>query len=265
SAVTLTEVGEVILIEDKSPDNALQVCRELERDYRKVRCLTHPNNANMGAGASRNLGVQNAAFDFIAFLDADDWYLPERFSRSREIFLRDGSVDGVYEATAFFNQSLGTFDAERLTTVKKEIDPKDLLLSLLLPDHGRFHTNAITVKKKILIEAGMFDVSLRLHQDTHLWLKLAHLGKLVPGSLENPVAVRRQHAMNRIQHSNHESRKLLHQRTFEWFDKQTNVDPKAYRIIFNRFVHSSKTGVFARIVFLFGYLIKHTSTVRKLI
>ena len=70
SAIHLDEVGELILIEDNSPDGALDLCRELEKQYDKVKLLTHPKNENRGAGASRNLGVRNAKFDFISFLDA---------------------------------------------------------------------------------------------------------------------------------------------------------------------------------------------------
>ena len=42
SAIDLEEVGEVILVEDKSPDNALALCRELEKEYEKVRVFQHP-------------------------------------------------------------------------------------------------------------------------------------------------------------------------------------------------------------------------------
>src|SRR5690554_4082261 len=79
SAVVLGEVGEVIVVEDGSPDNALDICRELADKYSKVKLFQHPNGENRGPGASRNLGIMNASFDFISFLDADDWYLPNRF------------------------------------------------------------------------------------------------------------------------------------------------------------------------------------------
>src|SRR5688572_18232560 len=86
SAVNLEEVGEILLIEDNSPDNALQVCLQLEKEYDKVKVHRHPNGENRGAGESRNLGIKKSSFDYIAFLDADDWYLSNRFKRCKEIF-----------------------------------------------------------------------------------------------------------------------------------------------------------------------------------
>src|SRR5687768_1176577 len=85
SAVNLEDVGEILLIEDKSPDNALQLCHQLAKEFDKVRVFTHPHGENKGAGASRNLGIEKSTLDYIAFLDADDWYLPNRFVKSKEI------------------------------------------------------------------------------------------------------------------------------------------------------------------------------------
>src|SRR5687768_12809492 len=138
SAVFLDEVGEIILIEDKSPDNALQLCHQLKTEFDKVKVYTHPGGENRGAGESRNLGIAKSSFDYLAFLDADDWYLPNRFTRCKEIFARDETNDGVYEATGYFYESMQQLDPTRLTTVKKKIAPENLLFALLNSDTGRF-------------------------------------------------------------------------------------------------------------------------------
>jgi hypothetical protein len=56
----------------------------------------------------------------------------------------------------------------------------------------------LIVKKDLLIQAGLFNETLELHQDSELWLKLAHYGKLISGSLADPVAMVRVHEGNRI-------------------------------------------------------------------
>src|SRR5687767_10956534 len=86
SALQFEEVYEVILIEDKSPDNALEVCRQLAEKNDRVKLFQHPDKGNHGAGPTRNLGLENATGDFIAFLDADDYYLPNRFDAEKELF-----------------------------------------------------------------------------------------------------------------------------------------------------------------------------------
>ena len=80
SALAQPEVREVLLVEDGSPDNALEVCQQLAAEHQRVILLHHPNGENRGAGASRNLGMRNAHFPIIAFLDADDYYLPAQNS-----------------------------------------------------------------------------------------------------------------------------------------------------------------------------------------
>ena len=56
---------------------------------------------NLGAGKSRNLGIVNAQYDLISFLDADDYYLSQRFADNRKIFLEDVLLDGIYGIQTF--------------------------------------------------------------------------------------------------------------------------------------------------------------------
>src|SRR4051812_37519090 len=98
SALMQEEVGEVILVEDKSPDNSLSVCKGLEMQDSRVHLYQHPDKQNHGAGASRNLGITLAKLDYIAFLDADDYFLPNRFKKDKTLFEKDPSIDAVYSA-----------------------------------------------------------------------------------------------------------------------------------------------------------------------
>src|SRR5690606_18557017 len=79
-------VGEVLLIDDACPDGALVLCKELENKYEQVKLFQHPNAENRGAGASRNLGIQIVRFDYFVFLDAVDYYLPDGFKITEQLF-----------------------------------------------------------------------------------------------------------------------------------------------------------------------------------
>ncbi|MGX5685013.1 glycosyltransferase family 2 protein [Chryseobacterium cucumeris] len=94
SALQFSEVFEVLLIEDRSPDNALEICKELAEKHMRVQFFQHPDKENHGAGASRNLGIENAAGDVIAFLDADDYFLPNRFDVEKELF-KNPQIEGI--------------------------------------------------------------------------------------------------------------------------------------------------------------------------
>ena len=66
---------EVIIVDDRSTDNSLQLCRELYGSNERVRIVQQP--VNHGPGAARNTGIREAHGEYIAFLDSDDEMLPE--------------------------------------------------------------------------------------------------------------------------------------------------------------------------------------------
>ncbi len=207
SALSQPEVGEIILIEDASPDNSLKVCQELANEYSLVKLFCHNDKKNHGASASRNLGIQKANFDYIAFLDADDFYLPGRFKVAIEKFNKYPEIDGVYEAVGTYFQdeesqekwaSIGR-NTRKLTTVNEIIEP-DLLFETLVKKEevGWFHADGLVVRKAIFGRTGYFDEHLEFSEDIVMWFKMAAVGKLLPGSLEVPVAMRRVHSHNHV-------------------------------------------------------------------
>lgn len=204
SALNQNEVAEVILIEDGSNDNSLAICQKLVSTYINVKLYHHPGNANRGAGASRNLGINRSRHPFIAFLDADDFYLDNRFKKDTELFQADDSIDGVYGCTGIYYES-DTIRKEwlrkrgfEITSMRQAVPHQHLFRSLLFHLDGSFTTDAITIKKSLFEKTDLFNVNLRLHQDTAMWLKMAALGKLVAGEISVPTAIRRVHPGNRI-------------------------------------------------------------------
>ena len=220
SALDLPQVGEIVLVEDGSSDQSLAMCRRLEATHTKVVTHVHPENRNLGAGASRNLGLDKAKFPYLAFLDADDYYLPNRFERAKAILSVSPQVDGVWEAVGTeVIGGVGQGHREgKLTTIRGKVPPERLFSILIRPGYmGHFQTNGITFRKRLLERTGKFDPELRLHQDTHLWIRMAYHGTLVPGTIDRPVAIRRVHDNNRIAHSNFKSQALLRNKIFEDF------------------------------------------------
>jgi glycosyltransferase involved in cell wall biosynthesis len=205
SALDQPETLEVILVEDGSPDGSLSTCRKLVESFDpRVRLLRHPGGANRGAAASRNLGVREARGRYVAFLDADDCFLPGRFAASVPILERDGSVDGVYEAVGVTFDGPGaekewhtTQSPEDIVTIPAPPDPEKLLALLASGRGGGFHTGGGVFRREALEKAGLFDVDLRLGQDRAMWWKMAAVCRLVPGNVRSPVAVYRRHGANR--------------------------------------------------------------------
>jgi len=205
SALAQPEVGEVLLIEDGSPDGSLAVCERLAAEHERVRLLRHPGGANRGAGATRNLGLREARCELVAFLDADDFLLPGRFANAVAKLEDDPSLDGVYEAVGTYFEPdemrqwwREQFGGSDLTTLDRPAAPEQLFFDLVRGGNGTFHTNGITVRRRLLERSGLFPAHLRMCQDQAMWLKMAAVGRLAAGKLDEPVAMRQMHGENRI-------------------------------------------------------------------
>ena len=206
SALQFDEVCEVILIEDKSPDNALEVCEYLAKKYDRVKLFQHPDKGNHGAGPTRNLGMRNATGDFIAFLDADDYFLPNRFDAEKELF-KNHDVDGVYGGIGVHYYSEKAKEQffhiyqDKLTTVYKQHPPKDVFPGLIgmRGSFGLFSIDALTIRRTVLDKMdALMKTDLKLHQDTDFLMRLAFYANLYPGIIDKAVAVRGVHESNRI-------------------------------------------------------------------
>ncbi len=208
SALQFDEVKEILLIEDKSTDNSLEVCKNLEKEFEKVKLFQHPDKGNHGAGATRNLGLEKSSQDFIAFLDADDYYLPNRFNEEKELF-KDEKIDGVFNAigTDFLTEKgkeefREKFKNNTLTTVKHHAEGKEVFYGLLglHKNFGTFfHLNGLTIRTESIRKNNLkFNENLRVHQDSDFIIKSSYFCNLKSGEIDEAVAMRGVHDDNRI-------------------------------------------------------------------
>ncbi len=228
SALQFEEVYEIILVEDKSPDNAWGACQRLSEKYDRVKLFQHPDKQNHGAGASRNLGMEKATGDFIAFLDADDYYLPNRFDAEKELF-KNQEVDGVYGALGVHYYSEKAKEqyypvyADKLTTVYKKHDPEDVFEGQLnmKGSFGLFSIDTLTLRVSSLKKVQPWmKTHLKLHQDTEFLFRISYYLKLFPGILDEAVAMRGVHENNRISQVDSKKIKASNSRVLLWCEVQ---------------------------------------------
>jgi len=283
SALAQPEVREVLMVEDGSPDNALEVCQDLASEYPQVVLLRHPNGENRGAGASRNLGMRSASYRYLAFLDADDYYLAKRFDFDAQIFARDPHCEGVYHAVEMHienEEGLNRWRAAgkaptQMQTVTCEIPPENLAEALLVGGSGYFILDALTIKKSVLEKAGFMREELRLHQDTEWILRVAMSARLLPGNLKGPVARWRVHAHNRISAPRSLVQKLdgrlaMYEKLYLWCKKEKSIKIQSTimslmvenvinRLRFNKQVQNTFKRKFLRILCLIRWFWKNPS------
>lgn len=91
---------EIIVVDDCSTDGTPEILRRLERGHDKIRVLSTPRNG--GPSLARNVGLDAARGDWVAFLDADDAFAPERL----EVIMAraaQGDCDGVADDLAYYD------------------------------------------------------------------------------------------------------------------------------------------------------------------
>lgn len=190
---------EVVIVDDGSSDDTAAVAERLCRTHAPhCRLLQHPDGGNHGVSASRNLGIATSTSQWVAFLDADDFYLSNRFDAFRAMLGKTAEVDAVYEMTEIRGDETGQTPSPGLAENRFGID-RNLAGAALLGEllQGRcWATSAITLRRALLHRTGGFDPGKRIAEDCDLWFRIAAVGRIVAGSLEHPVSVYWRHADN---------------------------------------------------------------------
>jgi glycosyltransferase involved in cell wall biosynthesis len=206
SALSQPETAEIILVEDHSLDQSWEICQRLAASHAEIHLFRHSDGGNHGAGATRNLGIEKSQYDYIAFLDADDYYLPGRFVAAKELFEADPDLEGVYEAVALHLEDeagarrweAANRPSNRLHTMSTRVAPEELFATLVRGTNGSFHLDGFTIKRDIIQKTGRMDDDLPLHQDSAFMIKAAAVSRLTAGRLDEPVAEWRIHDHNRF-------------------------------------------------------------------
>ena len=157
---------EIIVVDDGSTDNTQEVLAPYGDQIRVIR------QANAGRGAARNAGILAARGDYIAFLDADDLWLPQKLEKQMALFGSRPEADWVYSDYRPFGQ-VSARVGSRLQMLESQPPPEGAILRRVLADWSITWTGTVLVRAECFGEIGLFDTSLPVAQDGDMWLRIA--------------------------------------------------------------------------------------------
>jgi glycosyltransferase involved in cell wall biosynthesis len=162
---------EVIVVNDGSPDT-----EELERTLaRFLDRLRYIKQENRGASAARNAGLRAAQGEFVAFLDADDLWLPNYLDEQIK-FIRGRNCDLVCADAEVFSDSSNDENTYMESLMADAPPTGDVTFLGLLSAEQSLITSGVVVRREPVFQVGLFDEALRNSQDFDLWLRLARHG-----------------------------------------------------------------------------------------
>ena len=173
---------ELLLVDDGSWDGSMAIARRFANQYHgKVRYLEHEGHRNQGMSASRNLGLRHATGEYIAFLDADDVWLPHKLERQLAVMESQPEAEMVYGAPQlWYSWTKRQEDSQRDCLQAITVPPGTLvrphaLLTLFLSRRAITPAPSdVLLRRRIVVQVGGFEESFRgMYEDQVFFAKVA--------------------------------------------------------------------------------------------
>ena len=159
--------AEIIVVDDGSSDDTAAALAPYQNRIRYI------YQENMGVSAARNRGVEAANGDFVAFLDADDIWHPQKLELQMDAFAKIPAL-GLLGTRGFFLPFTDLPHYDKLPS-----RPYSFISWRQLAVKNHICASSVIVRSSILNIAGDFDTTLQGPEDRDLWLRIAEISTVV--------------------------------------------------------------------------------------
>jgi glycosyltransferase involved in cell wall biosynthesis len=171
---------EILLIDDGSNDRSTKIALELVQQYpHQITYQDHEGHLNRGMSFSRNLGIDQAKGEYIAFLNADDIWLPQKLEQQVQILQRHPDVGMVYGPWQYWYSWIDETPNETVDILQPmgpildQVIPPPQLMVPLLESRWVPIPSGILVRTDVTRQVGGFEDAFRGHMEDHVfWSKI---------------------------------------------------------------------------------------------